>query len=146
MKKIVVIVAMMASVMGLKAQNCELIVLPFFGGNHEAMDAYPQEKFEWRCAFARAAFYVSDTVPTGAEVYSITEVMDLESGEYLPVNYRVNLDELSFYAYDFHDFQLRYPLGNVTIYFTTPASEHRYLVLRSIDDTYAFAEKLINKE
>lgn len=140
MKKIVFIAALMASVMGLKAQNCEQLMLPYFSGDADAMAAYPQEKLEWRCAFARAAFYVSDTVPAGVDVYPITEVQSYADGTNLPEDFVVDLSTLSFYAYTFKEVQLRYPKCNVTIAFSTPASEHQYLILRSINDMYAIAE------
>ncbi len=146
MKKIVFVAALMASVMGLKSQNCEQLMLPYFRGDADAMAAYPQEKLEWRCAFARAAFYVSDTVPAGVDVYPITEVRSKADGTNLPADFVVDLSTLSFYAYTFNDVQLRYPRGNVTVCFSTPASEHQYLVLRSVDDMFAKAEELYNKE
>lgn len=146
MKKIVLIAAMMASVIGLKAQNCEQLMLPYFNGDANAMADYPLEKFEWRCAFARAAFYVSDTVPTGAEVYSITVVQSKSNGINLTSDFVVDLSTLSFYAYTFKEIQLRYQSGNVTICFSTPASEHQYLVLRSVDDMYAVADEIIKNE
>ncbi len=146
MKKIVFVAALMASVMGLKAQNCEQLMLPYFRGDADAMAAYPQEKLEWRCAFARAAFYVSDTVLAGVDVYPITEVQSYADGTNLPPDFVVDLSTLSFYAYTFKEVQLRYPKCNVTIAFSTPASEHQYLILRSINDMFAKAEELYNKE
>lgn len=145
MKKIVFIAALMLGALGAKAQDCETIMLPYFGGNADAMYSYPQEKLEWRCAFARAAFYVSDTVPAGAKMHSITEVVAKEDGKNLTADFRVDLTTLSYYAYGFKDIQVRYPKGNVTICFPTPSSEHPYLVLRSIDDMYAIADNQ-NKE
>lgn len=137
---------MVLCTMGARAQDCETIMLPYFGGNVDAMYSYPQEKFEQRCNFARAAFYVSDTVPAGAEVYPITEVTLIADGKNLAADFVVDLSTLSFYAYSFRDIQLRYPRGNVTIAFSTPASVHQYLILRSIDDMYAIAESQNNKE
>ena len=142
MKRIMFFVALVASVMGLKAQNCEALVLPYFNGDASAMAEYPQEKFDWQCCYARAAFYVSDTVPAGAVVYSITEVVSKDDGKNLSAAFIVDLSTLSYYAYNFHDIQLRYRKCNVTIAFSTPASEHQYLVLRSIDETYALSEIL----
>lgn len=146
MKKIVFVAALMASVMGLKAQNCEQLMLPYFRGDADAMAAYPQEKLEWRCAFARAAFYVSDTVPAGVDVYPITEVQSYADDTNLPADFVVDLSTLSFYAYTFKEVQLRYPKCNVTIAFSTPASEHQYLVLRSVDDMFAVADEIFKNE
>lgn len=145
MKKIVLLAALMLGAWSLNAQSCETIMLPYFGGDANAMAAYPQEKLEWRCAFARAAFYESDTLPAGVDVYSIAEVQSKADGSYLPQNYVVDLKTLSFYAYNFKEFQLRYANGNVTICFSTPNSEHPYLVLRSVDEMYALAEVQQNK-
>ncbi len=131
----------MMCALGMKAQSCETIMLPFFNGDVEAMNAYPAEKLEWRCAYGRAAFYVSDTIPAGAEVYSISEVVRKEDDRNLTQDFLVDLTTLSYYAYNFGAFQLQYPKPNVTICFTTPASEHPYLVLRSINEMYAYAEK-----
>ena len=146
MKRIVFFVALVASVMGLKAQNCEALVLPYFNGDASAMAEYPQEKIDWLCAFARAAFYESDTVPTGAEVYPITEVQSKADGNNLTAGFIVDLSTLSFYSYTFKEIQLRYQRGNVTICFSTPASEHQYLVLRSVEDMYVVADELIKNE
>ena len=140
MKRIVFLVALMMGAISLKAQSCETIMLPYFNGDVMAMNDYPDEKFEWRCAFARAAFYVSDEIPAGAEVYQITSVVSKEDGVSLPQDYQVDLTTLSYYAYNFKELQLQYPKGNVTICFSTPASEHPYLVLRSLDEMYAIAE------
>ena len=41
MKKIVFVAALVASVMGLKAQNCEQLMLPYFRGDADAMADYP---------------------------------------------------------------------------------------------------------
>lgn len=123
-------------VSGLKAQDCRAIVLPMFNGDEARLDSYPVEKLEWHCKYARNAFYVSDTVPAGAVVMSITEVRNRQTGEYMTNETSIDLESLSYYAYTFRDQQYRYPKGNVTICFTTPGSEHPYLVMRSIDETY----------
>lgn len=146
MKRIVFLVALMMGALSMKAQSCETIMLPYFNGDVNAMNEYPDEKFEWRCEFARAAFYVSDAIPAGAEVYSITSVVSKVDGVSLPENFQVDLTTLSYYAYNFKELQVQYPNGNVTICFTTPASEHPYLVLRSIDEMYATAESIVNNK
>lgn len=146
MKRIVIFAAVMAFVMGLKAQNCTALVLPYFNGDAAEMATYPQEKLDFYCAFARAAFYESDTVPAGAEIYPISEVVAKADGVHLTADFSVDLSTLSFYAYNFNDIQLRYHRGNVTICFSTPVSAHPYLVLRSIEDMYAVAEEIIKNE
>ena len=140
MKRIVFLAALLMGALGAKAQSCETLVLPFFNWDVNAMNEYPEEKFEWRCAYARAAFYESDTIPAGAEVYSISEVVSKEDGKNLTQDFIVDLTTLSYYAYNFHDLQLQYFEPKVTICFKTPASVHPYLVLRSISEMYAIAE------
>ena len=138
MKRLILVAAaiMAIGVSGLRAQDCNAIMLPFFNGDAERLAAYPAEKLEWRCQYARNAFYWSDTVPEGAVVKSITEVVNRQTGIRMTADVQINLNTLSYYAYNFNDIQLIYPKPNVTICFSTPGSEHPYLVLRSIDETY----------
>ncbi len=142
MKRIVIFAALMLAMGagGLKAQDCRALVLPFFNGDEESMNRYPAEKLEWRCQYARNAFYVSDTVPQGAEVKSIAVVRNRQTGEYMAKDIRIDLGTLSYYAYTFSDLQQQYSKGNVTICFSTPGSDHPYLVMRSIDETYLRTE------
>ena len=139
MKRIVIVAIMMIAAAGVKAQNCDIIMLPFFNGNRIAMDNYPQEKFDYRCRYARVAFYEADAVPEGAVLRSITDVQDKATGEYLTADFVVDLDVLSYYAYNFNELQVSYPSCDVILCFATPSSAHPYLVLRSINDTYARA-------
>lgn len=125
---------------GLRAQNCEAIMLPFFGGNVQEMYDYPAPKFEWRCSYSHNAFYVTDQVPEDAVLRSLTEITDKTTGENLTLDFVVDLDYLSYYQYSFQDMQCHYPKGNVTICFPTPNSAHAYLVLRSLDETYRRTE------
>ena len=87
---------------------------------------------------------MSDAIPAGAEVYSITAVAGKADGQHLAENYQVDLTTLSYYAYNFKELQQQYPNVNVTICFTTPASEHPYLVLRSIDEMFKMADSIVN--
>lgn len=149
MKRILLIVLGIASLSGLKAQNCEAIMLPFFGGNEKAMYEYPEPKFEWRCKYSQNAFYVTDQVPEDAEIRSLGEIYDKLSGAKLTDDFVVDLDVLSYYQYTFLDMQAHYPKPNVTICFPTPNSSHRYLVLRSLDETYRrteFPENYLNEK
>ena len=125
---------------GLSAQNCEAIMLPFFGGNKQKMDEYPQPKFEWRCKYSQNAFYVTDQVPEGAELHALSELTDKMTGEKVTDDFVVDLDYLSYYQYNFMDIQLHSPSGDAKIYFATPKSGHRYLVVRSCDETYRRTE------
>lgn len=131
----------------LKAQDCDVLLLPYFQNDREALEEYravAPEKIEWRCAYARSCFYVSDVVPEGAEVHKISEVRAVFSGEFLPENFEVDLNTLSVYAYNFRSFQNNYPAGNKEICFSTPASSHPYLVLRSVNQVYLLTESLVN--
>jgi hypothetical protein len=144
MKRIVLLAALVMGAMSMKAQSCETIMLPYFNGDVDAMNSYPAEKLEWRCAFGRAAFYVSDAIPAGAEVYSITAVAGKADGQHLAENFQVDLATLSYYAYNFKELQQQYPNVNVTICFTTPASEHPYLVLRPLKEMFDIADSVVN--
>lgn len=143
MKKMVMIAALVMAATGIKAQNCDAIMLPYFGNDRAQMEVYMTEapyKYEWRCAYAQAAFYESDTVPANVEVFRITDVKDL-SGRALNDNFVVDLNTLSYYAYNFKDFQLRYPHGDKVVCFATPRSAHPYLVLRSMEEMHSIANE-----
>lgn len=144
MKRIVFFVALVASVMGLKAQNCEALVLPYFNGNASAMAEYPQEKIDWLCAFARAAFYESDTVPAGAEMCPLSEVESKVDGRHLTDGLAVELTTLSFYAFNFSEIQQRYNNPDVIVCFRTPDSKHPYLVMRSENEMHVLANNAHN--
>lgn len=148
MKKVVIVVALVVmAAAGVRAQNCETIMLPYFGGDAARMAAYQTEapyKFEWRCAFAKAAFYESDTVPAEVEVFQITEVKDVHSGSFLSENFVVDLSTLSYYAYNFKEFQLRYPHVDKAVCFATPGSAHPFLVLRSITEMHSLANEMMS--
>lgn len=135
MKRVVLIVAVALSALGLKAQDCDAIMLPYFKGNVEQMEQYRSaapEKFATRCAYAQAAFYESDTIPMGAYLHDISEVREAFGTNYLPQNYVVDLSSLSYYAYNFKEFQLQFRECDKIICFSTPSSTHPYLVLRSL--------------
>lgn len=147
MKKIVFTVAFLMVAIGVKAQNCEAIMLPYFNNDAESLERYQAEapyKYEWRCAYAQSAFYEADTVPAGADVFQINEVKNKFTDSYLSANFMVDLASLSYYAYNFYDFQLRYPAGDKTLCFSTPGSTHPYLVLRSISDMHRVTSEMLN--
>lgn len=133
MKKYVLIAALMLSAAGVKAQDCEALILPYFGNNRAVMDRYPADKQDYYCMMARAAFYVSDTVPAGAEVVNFSEVQPYRGSAPLPANYVVDLNTLSYFAYNFEMFQKRNGF-ETTVCFSTPSSTHPYLVMRSYSD------------
>ncbi|MBQ8703611.1 MAG: hypothetical protein IJ524_04490 [Bacteroidales bacterium] len=136
MKRLIPIVALLLLALSANAQNCESIVLPRFGYDTAAFQNYPEGKILYWCWYSQSAFYESDTVPTGADVFNISEVREAYGDNYLPQSYVVDLTTLSYYAYNFLAFQQRYPRGNVTVCFATPSSTHPYLVLRSIEETF----------
>lgn len=148
MKRVVLTAAILMTSIGLKAQDCDVLLLPYFQNDkallEEAKSVTP-EKMAYRCAFARAAFYESDSVPSGVDVFSITEVKSIATGEYLPQDYIVDLGSFSYYAYNFFDFRRRYPDGGYQVCFSTPSSKHPYLVMRSIGEMQAAAESVLKK-
>lgn len=148
MKKLFVFAALFLAAFGTKAQDCEAIMLPYFYGNVEQMEQYHDaapEKFMFRCVYAQAAFYESDTIPAGMEVFSITEVLNKTTGAALTSDFVVDLNTLSYYAYNFGAFQVR----NNSIYegacFKTPGSRHPYLVLRSMSEMQAAGDKYLEE-
>lgn len=143
-KGIVLAVMVLSSVIGLKAQDCQAIVLPYYKNNAEWMATVPEDKIVFRCLYSQMAFYESDVVPEGVDVYNISQVREQYGTAHLPQNYVVDLTTLSYYAYNFRDFQMLYPTGGTTICFATPSSTHPYLVLRSLDETNALAEAALN--
>ena len=145
MKRLFLLGMLVMAASMVSAQNCAALLLPYFG-SAELTAQFAQdhpEKFNYHCCEARAAFYESDTVPAGAELRSITEVRDKETGVALSADFVVDLNTLSYYAYNFYEgFQAHHYYGNVTYCFSTPSSSHPYQVLRSIDDMKAEAMKL----
>jgi hypothetical protein len=135
-----------AAIGSLKAQDCEALVLPYFNNNVQQMAQYPAEKFEWRCAYAYAAFYESDTIPSGISVvHNISEVRSIFTGDYLPASYVVDLNTLSIYAYNFRSLQTDPNSGYERVCFSTPSSSHPYLVLRSMQEEFDYAHQLMEE-
>lgn len=150
MKKLFYIGVMMCLGMtsGAFAQDCEYILLPKFGNDYLKLVTYPTSKLDYFCRLSSNSLFVTDEVPQGATVYDITVLKDVQTGQNLPSNFRVNLDSLSLYAYDF----ARYRVVNESesVYFRTPGSEHQYLGLRSyavsLDMTYPPDSSMDNYE
>lgn len=118
----------------LRAQDCEAIVAPYLQLNNIQRADYPEPKFEWRCNFSHNTFFVADEVPTGATVFSITALTNLITDQHLTASFVVDLDKISYWAYDFINFQAQD--YHRTIYFETPQSSHRYLGVRCWDEAY----------
>ncbi len=127
----------------LRAQDCRAIVAPHFNNNLEVVDEIPYGKLFSLCAFSRHSFFVTDEVPAGATVYNISQVKVNTSQNYLPESFVVDLNTLSFYAYNFNEFQ-KTPWG-MTVYFRTPGSTHSYLGLRSYTEAMTLAEQEDNQ-
>lgn len=141
MKRMIFMLALTLAALGAKAQNCDNIMLPYFGNNQQRMETYRQEapeKFAYRCAFARAALYASDTVPASARTMELAEVVNVATGAKLADTYKGDVDNLSYYAYNFSELQGRVEAG-ITICFPTPRAKHPYLVLRTRDEMYRMA-------
>ncbi len=148
MKRIVLVATLMMAVSGMKAQDCDAIMLPFFRGNVAAMNNYKYQapdKFEYRCTYARSAFIESDTIPSNVSVYDISQVQNRHTAEYLPQDFVIDLNTLSYYAYNFDYFQSLHRSVEEMICFRTPGSAHPYLVLRSIDEMGILANKVFEK-
>lgn len=142
MKRVIVTLLLLVAGIGLKAQNCDAMLLPFFGFDAAKMAACPDSKQELICLYARAALYESDTVPDGADILNINEVVNIATGQNLPADYVVDLNTMGYYTHNFRSFQYRYPHGDKVLCFSTPNSRHPYLVLRSIEQI----DKIANEQ
>ncbi len=140
-KKLILAVALLLGGLSLQAQDCDALLLPLFRYDSARMADYPSLKRDYRCAYARAAFYESDTVPAGARLYNISEVREKFGTNYLPQNLVVDLSTLSYYAYNFEYFQTLELRPTDVVCFSTPSSAHPYLVLRSIVEMGSLAEQ-----
>lgn len=145
MKKYILLTfAAMFLLMGsrLAAQNCEALVLPHVGNNADMLDKMPQGKFAWYCAFSQNSFYFADQLPEGVVAHNLAEVRNTSTGEYLPTDFVVDLNEFSYYAYNFIDFQIVETPNDV--YFTLVGAEHRYLVVRNRNETKRITDQSLD--
>ena len=135
-KAILIVMLVLAVAMSANAQtrDCRQIVLPHVAYNQAVLDAMPQEKVSWYCRFSANAFFEADTLPTGAAVYDISALTSVQSGNTLSQSFVVDLETLSYYAYNFWDFQGLNP--EQTVYFRTPSSRHPYLGVYSVQETF----------
>lgn len=138
MKRVVLAVALIVSALGLKAQNCDAIVLPYFRGDVARMEEYKSlapEKFEYRCMISQSMMDVSDTIPQGALTFNINELTDILTGEKLPADFVVDINTMSYYQYNFRDFLAQLPSHREgMVCFSAPASEHPYLIIFANQD------------
>ena len=130
------ILLMITALTSLHAQmrDCRQIVLPHTGYNQNILNNMPEEKIQWYCRYSANSFFVADTIPVGATVFNISDLVSVQTGNNVDQTFVVDLENLSYYAYNFWDFQV--PSGNVTIYFRTPSSAHPYLGVYSVQDTF----------
>ncbi|MBQ0160714.1 MAG: hypothetical protein MJZ99_08015 [Bacteroidales bacterium] len=122
-----------------QAQNCYKIVEPYFDYNEINPAEYPAEKYEWRCHFSYSCFYMTDTLPQNATVFSITQLVDLNTQEALPDHFVPNLEVFSYWAYPFAVFQK--DAQQQTIYFDTHNATNRYLAVRSWNQASQYMEE-----
>lgn len=136
MKKVVVVLVLMLLVsVGVKAQNCRDIVLPHVGYSQDALNDMPNEKLQWYCDYSHNSFYLTDQVPSDAVVYDVNEVKSVRDKSIsLTPEQANNLSTLSYYAYNFNEFQARH--FEATVYFRTPNAAHGYLALRTVKETF----------
>lgn len=122
----------------LQAQDCEEIVLPHVGYNRAKLELMPKEKVQWYCTYSKSSFFLTNDIPAGSVVMDIRDVVYKRTGEHLKADFVVDLTTLSYFAYNFEEFQ--YQNYNKTIYFHTPNSTYKYLGLYTKEDTYKRAE------
>lgn len=116
------------------AQDCDEIVLPHVGYNTSKLATMSTEKVQWYCNYSKNSFFLTNEIPVGATVYDISEVKSRRNGEKLASTFVVNLKKLSYYAYNFDEFQ--YKNYHKVIYFHTPNSTYKYLGLYTITETF----------
>ena len=123
-----------AFAVNLCAQNCDEIVLPHVNYDRAKLEQMPKEKIQWYCDFSRNSFFVTNEVPAGSVVHDIRDVVNKRNGAHIANGFVVDLSQLSYYAYNFNEFQ--YQNYEKTIYFHTPGSTYKYLGLYSINETH----------
>lgn len=134
-KKRIILIAAVLMLFGgnsILAQDCRTIVLPMCNYNEDEYEMIPEDKLEIHCAYSRNMFYFADEWKEGNPIYNIWDVRENRSGNMLDKNVKINLDSLSYYAYNFIEFHARH--NGKEIYFYTPQSEHKYLVMRTTND------------
>lgn len=118
--------------MSVSAQDCRTLVLPRYNYNKAVIDKLPVEKLNILCHYAQVALFTTNELPQDAIVYDISDVKDNRTGENLSINTVIDTNTFSFYAYNFNVFRVRH--FNRRVYFRTPASEFKYLVMRSANE------------
>lgn len=137
MKKLfsaILLFSAVAFTLNVNAQNCDEIVLPHVNYDRAKLEQMPKDKVQWYCNFSRNSFFVTNDVPAGSVVHDIRDVVYKKTGAKIGEGFVVNLESLSYYAYNFSEFQ--YQNYEKTIYFHTPGSTYKYLGLYSINETH----------
>ncbi|MBO4752370.1 MAG: hypothetical protein J5526_06440 [Bacteroidales bacterium] len=138
MKKLfsaILLFSAIAFTLNVNAQNCDEIVLPHVNYDRAKLEQMPQDKVQWYCNFSRNSFFVTNDVPAGSVVHDIRDVVYKRTGAKVGEGFVVDLANLSYYAYNFSEFQ--YQNYEKTIYFHTPGSTYNYLGLYSINETHS---------
>lgn len=136
--KILLMTFFAVAAVSVHGQNCDAIVLPQVQNDMSLLKLMPQEKYDYYCMFSRASFFTTDEIPNNSIVYSLTQLHAMDNpSQQLDRNFVVDLDNLSYYAYNFVEFQRN---DGVTVYFATPASSKKYLGLRGGDVAHQEAE------
>lgn len=130
--RIVLIVMFLAVCGQAMSQDCRAIVMPKYGNNEDAFNRVPEGKVEVFCNYSQAMFYETDSLPKDAYVYSISELVSRLDGQHIDKGFVVDLNTLSYYEYNFSDFQVKHFYSH--IYFSTPASAHKYLGVRTMEE------------
>ncbi len=140
MKKILLCLAIpcLCALQNLMAQDCDEIVLPHVGYDRAKLELMPKDKIRWYCTYSKNSFFVTNDVPEGSVVRDIRDVVYKRTGQKIGEGFVVDLGKLSYYAYNFAEFQ--YENYGKTIYFHTPASTYKYLGLYSMEETYRRAD------
>lgn len=137
MKKFLTAILLLPAIaftLNVNAQNCDEIVLPHVNYDRAKLEQMPKDKLQWYCNFSRNSFFVANDVPAGSIVHDIRDVVYKKTGDKVGEGFVVNLESLSYYAYNFSEFQ--YQNYEKTIYFHTPGSKYKYLGLYSINETH----------
>ena len=125
------------------AQDCDEIVLPHVGYDRAKLELMPKEKIRWYCNYSKNSFFVTNDVPEGSVVRDIRDVVYKRTGEKIGEGFVVDLTKMSYYAFNFSEFQ--YENYGKTIYFYTPSSKYKYLGLYSMDETYRRADVYVKE-
>lgn len=115
-----------------QAQDRQAIVGPFLQQRGIAESNYPADKFDYKLQFSLNSFYLTNTLPSRACVFEFSELTNKLTQEH-PTSNVVDLNTLSYYTYNFLDFQVK-DYHN-TIYFRIGNECNRYLAVRSYDET-----------